>query len=96
MTASSVEFAKFTLQLFHDIVLGNSRYVDMIKSDALKTYYMGLVDENNKVNFYDGKSRVIDQYGNEFLKFSAEDYLDNIAEHVEECIYAKFPYLKKG
>jgi len=34
MAASSVEFAKFTLKLFHDIVLANSGYVDLIKSDA--------------------------------------------------------------
>jgi F420-non-reducing hydrogenase large subunit len=97
MAASSVEFAKFTLKLFHDIVLGNSKYVDLIKSDAytLKTYYMGLVDENNKVNFYDGKVRVVNPSGEEFLKFGAKDYLSQVAEHVEEWTYVKFPYLKK-
>jgi F420-non-reducing hydrogenase large subunit len=97
MAASSVEFAKFTLKLFHDIVLGNSKYVDLIKSDAytLKTYYMGLVDENNKVNFYDGKVRVVNPNGEEFLKFGAKDYLNQVAEHVEEWTYVKFPYLKK-
>jgi F420-non-reducing hydrogenase large subunit len=97
MAASSVEFAKFTLKLFHDIVLGNSKYVDLIKSDAytLKTYYMGLVDENNKVNFYDGKVHVVDPNGNGLLKFEPNDYLEHIAEHVEEWTYVKFPYLKK-
>ena len=96
MAASSVEFAKFTLKLFHDIVLGNSKYVDLIKSDAytLKTYYMGLVDKNNKVNFYDGKVRVVDPNGKEFAKFEHKDYLNHIAEHVEEWSYIKFPYLK--
>jgi len=97
MASSSVNFAKFTLKLFHDIVLGNTKYVDLIKSDAytLKTYYMGLVDENNKVNFYDGKVRVVNPGGNEFVKFKPKDYLDHIAEHVEEWTYVKFPYLKK-
>ena len=97
MAVSSVDFAKFTLKLFHDIVLGNSKYVDLIKSDAytLKTYYMGLVDKNNKVNFYDGKVRVVDPSGNEFLKFEPKDYLNHVAEHVEEWTYVKFPYLKK-
>jgi F420-non-reducing hydrogenase large subunit len=97
MAASSLEFAKFTLKIFHDIVLGNSKYVDMIKSDAytMKTYYMGLVDEHNKVNFYDGKIRVVDPTGKEFLKFEPKDYLTHIGEHVEEWTYAKFPYLKK-
>jgi len=97
MASSAVNFAKFSLKLFHDLVLGNIKYVDLIKSDAytLKTYYMGLVDENNKVNFYDGKIRVVDPYGNEFVKFEAKNYLDHIAEHVEEWTYVKFPYLKK-
>jgi len=97
MAASSVEFAKFSLKLFHDIVLGNSKYVDMIKSPAYmhKTYYMGLVDEKNKVNFYDGKVRVVDQNGDEFVKFAPKDYLHNVAEHVEEWTYPKMPYLTK-
>ena len=97
MAESCVEFAKFSLKLFHDIVLGNTKYVDMIKSDyyTLKTYYMGLVDENNHVNFYDGKVRVTDPNGNEFVKFAPSEYLDVIEEHVEEWTYVKMPYLKK-
>jgi len=97
MAASSVEFAKFTLKLFNDIVLKNEKYVELIKSDAytLKTYYMGLVDEKNRVNFYDGKVRVVDPFGKEFVKFEPKQYLDVIEEHVEEWSYVKFPYLKK-
>ncbi len=97
MAVSSVEFAKFTLKLFHDIVLGNNAYVDLIKSDAytMKTYYMGQVDDKNKVNFYDGKIRVVNPNGNEFLKFEPKDYLTHIGEHVEPWTYAKFPFLKK-
>ena len=97
MATSAVKFAKFTLKLFHNIVLENSRYVELIKSDAytLRTYYMGLVDEHNKVNFYDGKIRVVDPYGKEFVKFEAKEYLEHIAEHVEPWTYVKLPYLKK-
>ncbi|MCX8150513.1 MAG: Ni/Fe hydrogenase subunit alpha [Candidatus Bathyarchaeota archaeon] len=97
MAKSCVEFAKFTLKIFHDIVLANSKYVDMIKSDAytMKTYYMGTVDDKNNVNFYDGKIRVVDPAAKEFIKFESQDYLKHIAEHVEEWSYAKFPYLKK-
>lgn len=96
MGKSCVEFAKFSLKLFDDIVLKNKNYVDLILSDpyTLKTYNMGLVDKNNKVNFYDGKIRVTDQQGKEFLKFDVKDYYKNIAEHVEEWSYMKFPYLK--
>jgi len=77
-------------------VLGNNAYVDLIVGDIYKhkTYYMGLVDENNKVNFYDGKVRVVDPDGKEFVKFGAEDYLKQIAEHVEPWSYMKFPFLK--
>ncbi len=92
----SVEFAKFSLQLFDDIVLGNPEYVDMITSDifAHQTYYMGMVDENNKINFYDGKVRVVSPTGEELVKYSPEDYLEVIAEHIEPWTYLKFPYLK--
>lgn len=92
-----VEFALFTLQVFRDIVLKNKAYVDMILSDAytMPTYYMGLVDENNKVNFYDGKVRVVDPDGKEFVKYRPDQYLDVVAEHVEPWTYLKFPFLKK-
>jgi F420-non-reducing hydrogenase large subunit len=97
MAESCVGFAQFTLKLFHDVVLGNSKYVDMILSGSYRheTYYMGLVDEHNKVNFYDGKVRVVDQKGKEFLKFLPEDYLEYVAEHVEPWSYSKMPFLKK-
>jgi len=93
----SVEFAKVSLKVFDDIVLKNKAYVDMILSDAYThhTYYMGMVDEKNRVNFYDGKVRVVDPEGKEFVKYSANEYLDHIAEHVEPWTYIKFPYLKK-
>lgn len=92
-----IEFGQFTFQVFEDIVLKNSAYVDMILSDtfAHKTYYMGLVDENNKVNFYDGKVRVVDPDGNEFCKYEPKDYTRHISEHIEPWNYLKYPYLKE-
>ncbi|MGA9049317.1 MAG: Ni/Fe hydrogenase subunit alpha [Dehalococcoidia bacterium] len=92
----SVEFAKLSLKVFDDIVLKNKAYVDMIVSDAYthKTYYMGMVDKKNKVNFYDGMMRIVDPEGKEFAKFEAKDYLAHMAEHVEPWSYMKFPFLK--
>jgi F420-non-reducing hydrogenase large subunit len=92
-----IEFALFTLQLFRDIVLANKGYLDLIMSPifTMPTYYMGMVDEKNKVNFYDGKIRVVDPDGVEFAKYSPPDYLDHVAERVEPWTYLKFPYLKK-
>lgn len=94
---NAVEFAKFALKIFEEVVLKNKAYVDLVLSDAYKltTYYMGLVDDKNKVNFYDGWIRVVDPEGKEFAKFKPADYLDHIAEHVEPWSYIKFPYLKK-
>jgi len=92
-----VEFAQFTLKLFKDVVLGNKTYLDMILSDAYTTpmYYMGLVDENNLVNFYDGQVRIVDPNGAELVKYGPQEYLDVVAEHVEPWTYLKFPYLKQ-
>ena len=92
-----IEFALFTLQLFRQIVLDNSAYRDMILSDVftLPTYYMGLVDEQNRVNFYNGMVRVVDPEGREFVKYAPHEYTQVIAEHVEPWTYLKFPFLKK-
>jgi F420-non-reducing hydrogenase large subunit len=93
----AVDFSQFALKLFDDIVLGNKDYVDLITGDIYKhrTYYMGLVDGNNKVNFYDGVLRVVDPNGKEFAKFKVQQYLDHIREHVEPWTYVRFSYLKK-
>lgn len=90
------DFATFTLQVFKDLVLANDEYVTMIRSDAYthRTYYMGLVDEQNRPNFYDGMIRVVDPDGKEYVKFAEKDYLDHIAEHVEPWSYVKFCYLR--
>lgn len=92
----AVEFAKFTLEVFRGVVLGNPDYVSLITSEAYthKTYYMGMVDADNRVNFYDGMLRVVDAEGKEYAKFRAQDYLDYVAEHVEPWSYVKFCYLK--
>lgn len=96
LAKEGVEFAQFTLQVFKDIVLKNPEYVKLITSDAYthKTCYMGMVDAQNKVNFYDGQLRVVDPTGKELFKFATEQYRDYVAEHVEPWSYMKFTYLK--
>ena len=96
VAAEAVEFAQFTLRLFEDVVLKKTDYVSLILSDIYthRTYYMGLVDDSNRVNFYDGRIRVVTPEGKEWKKFGPEQYLDNIAEHVEPWSYVKFCYLK--
>jgi F420-non-reducing hydrogenase large subunit len=96
ISAENIDFALFSLKLFEDVVLGNPTYVELITSDAYtdETYYMGMVDNNNHVNFYDGLIRVVAPDGEEFVKYPAHDYAQHIAERVEPWSYLKFPYLK--
>ncbi len=97
LAKDGLDFALFTLQVFKDIVLKNDDYVKLIMSEAFthKTYYMGLVDDKNRPNFYDGIIRVVDPDGKEFVKFRPQEYIEQIAEHVEPWSYVKFCYLKK-
>ena len=92
----AIEFAQFTLDLFKNIVLGNPGYLDLILGDiyAHRTYYIGTVDANNKVNFYDGKVSIVDPEGNRLCSYAPGEYTNWIAEHVEPWTYLKFPYIK--
>ena len=96
VAGDAVEFARFTLGVFEDVVLKNTEYVNLILADAFthRTYYMGLVDENNHLNFYDGWIRVVSPDGKEWAKFRAQQYLGYVAEHMEPWSYVKFCYLK--
>jgi F420-non-reducing hydrogenase large subunit len=94
---SCVEFAKFSLKLFEDVVLKNQAYLDIIMSDTfeLDSYWIGTVDSKNCVNFYHGDHRVVDQKGKEVFRYKDHEYLDYISERVEKYSYLKFPFLKK-
>ncbi len=93
----NIEFSIFSLKLFDDIVLKNKTFLELVTSDIYlhKTYYMGTVDDKNRVNFYDGMIRVVSPEGEEILKYHPEEYTEHIAERVESWTYLKYPYLKK-
>ncbi len=93
----NVEFARWALSVFDRIVLKNEAYLDLVTSDVYvhRTYSMGIVDAGNRVNFYDGKVRVVDPDGEETLHYPPREYADHIAERVESYSYLKFPYLRK-
>lgn len=92
----AVELAKAALQIFHDVALANKVYHKLLHSDVFshRTYYMGLVNGQRKLNFYDGMVRVVDPEGKEFAAFRAEEYLDHLEERVEPSTYQKILYLK--
>jgi F420-non-reducing hydrogenase large subunit len=91
------DFAQLSLDIFRKVVLGNPAYVDLILNGpyTLKVQSMGLVDERNAPNFYDGKVRVVDCEGKEICRYAPSEYLAHVAEHVEPWTYLKFPYLKQ-
>ncbi|HON58383.1 MAG TPA: Ni/Fe hydrogenase subunit alpha [Smithella sp.] len=92
----SLDFAKFAVQLFKDAVLANKSYVDLILNEAyqLKTYYMALVDNQDKAAFYDGTVKVINPEGKEYVRFHPRDYDQYIGEWVEPWTYIRLTHLK--
>ncbi|MBW2194534.1 MAG: Ni/Fe hydrogenase subunit alpha [Deltaproteobacteria bacterium] len=92
----AVELAKATLEIFRDVVLKNKAYTKLLYGDLFshKTYYMGLVDDRDRLNFYDGMVRVVDPEGKEFARFEAKDYLKHLEERVDPLSYQKILYLK--
>jgi F420-non-reducing hydrogenase large subunit len=86
---------QYSIELFKGVLSKSLRLRELMMRDEyeLKTYYMGLVDEDGSLNFYDGVLRVIDYKGNEVFTFKPEEYMKYIAEHYEGWSYSKFPYL---
>ena len=91
------DFAGFSLKLFKDVVLGNPAYVEAILNGpyTLDIQQMGLVDDDNAPNFYDGMVRVVDSRGRQLYRYAPEQYALFVAEHVEPWTYLKFPFLKQ-
>jgi len=54
-----------------------------------------LITPNKGLELYNGDIRLKSRTGEELEIFSAQNYLDYIAEHVEPWSYLKFPYYKK-
>ncbi|NIQ06768.1 MAG: Ni/Fe hydrogenase subunit alpha [Candidatus Korarchaeota archaeon] len=96
-TEEILEFSLKSLEVFKDKVVNNEKYADLFSGElySLETYHMGMVDEKEQINFYDGNFKVIDPTGKEATKFQPSEYLEYIAERSQPWSYTKFPYLKK-
>ena len=81
------------LAIFKDWAIKNKEDVD--KFAVFPSGYMGLVTPDNGLELTDGQIRLVDKHGKQHEKFDAKDYLEYIAEHVEDWSYLKFPYYKK-
>ena len=91
-----VDFGRFTMELFKKTVLDNKTYLNLVLDDAYKlnTYYMGLVDDNKRANFYEGKLRVVGPRGDEYALFDYHDYASHMAEWVEPWTYIRLTHLR--
>lgn len=81
------------IQIIKDWAAKNKEDID--KFAVFPTGYFGLVTPENGLELYHGDIRLVGQDGKELEKFNAQNYLDYIAEHVENWSYLKFPYYKK-
>ncbi|MBI5640326.1 MAG: Ni/Fe hydrogenase subunit alpha [Nitrospirae bacterium] len=59
-----------------------------------RTKHMGMTREGS-LEFYDGRIMIKNSDNRKADEFGGRDYLDYIAEHVEDSTWLKFPYYKK-
>jgi len=98
MAQEMLEFAKFSVAFGKTEVF--PKYLDTVKSlGVIRGGFLGTVKKDARgqgaLELYDGELRLMDADG-KFQDFSAADYTDHIAEHVEPWSYMKFPYMKKA
>jgi NAD-reducing hydrogenase large subunit len=89
----AIETTQIGIKLVKDWAEAN--LADVEKFAVFHSGYLGLVTPENGLELYDGDIRLVDKDGKELELFSAQNYLENIAEHVEDWSYLKFPYYKK-
>lgn len=90
---AQIETTKIGIKIVKDWAEANQETVD--KFAVFPTGYLGLITPRKGLELYDGDIRLKDRNGEELEIFSAQNYLDYIAEHVEPWSYLKFPYYKK-
>ncbi len=93
MLPEGIEITQRTLVWFKGIV-GN--YADEISAFAtLNTLFMGLTNERNQLEMYDGLLRIIDKDGKIVAdRLNPDNYEDYITEKVEPWTYLKSPFYK--
>lgn len=68
---------------------------DMDVFASFPSNYLGMVSEDNAVALYEGALRMVDPQRHPLERFDGHQYLDHIAERVEDWSYLKFPYHRK-
>jgi len=96
IAAEGMELATATLERVREATLRDGWLNAEIESGAgvLRTYYMGLVDAQNRPSFCDGVLRVVGPDGTETGRFAGHAYQGWIGERTEPWTYARLCYLK--
>jgi F420-non-reducing hydrogenase large subunit len=91
-----VAFAEDTLASFHAAVRGSGEYGAALGSEVFRVrcHSMGMVDDEDRLTFLDGRLRVVDPDGRELARFDPADWLEHLAERVEPWTYAKLTFLR--
>ncbi|MCZ2127379.1 MAG: Ni/Fe hydrogenase subunit alpha [Anaerolineales bacterium] len=90
---AAIETTQIGLQIMKEWAEKNAE--DIAKFAVFPSGYFGLTTPDNALELYDGDIRLIGADGAALERFPVADYLDHIAEHVENWSYLKFPYYKK-
>jgi len=94
---ANVDESIATIQIGLELMRGwaEANMEDINKFAVFSSGYFGMVTPENGLELYDGQIRLIDAQGDDLERFDGANYLDYIAEHVENWSYLKFPYYKK-
>ena len=85
---------QFAVDLIKDYCIQHSE--EAINFASFRTGYLGLVDTDGNVEYYDGTLRLKDSRGITLEdNVASKDYLSIIEEAVEDWSYLKFPYYKR-
>lgn len=87
-----IEFAQDGLNLFYDFHEKNREQVDTFAD--VPALNMCLVGEDDNVDYYHGKMRIVDKNKEIVDELDYHDYLEHFSEATEEWSYMKFPFLK--
>ena len=91
-TEELLEFARFSITHAKKNIF-KTYEKKMLNLGSIHTGFMGTVDKDGTLNFYDGHLRLMKPDGT-YSDFQTCDYLDHIGESVQDTSYGKFPYAK--
>ncbi|MFW6375762.1 MAG: Ni/Fe hydrogenase subunit alpha [Thermoplasmatota archaeon] len=92
-TDDMLDFLVDTIDLLKDIYEEMGDQLEVFASTS--TGYMGLVDENGELEFYDGKLRIMDPHGIKLGETDPKNYDKIIKERSLDWSYMKFPYYEE-